>query len=318
MKTQSIGWSHYETPPALLDSIREATTNGGARLVARENYIEKRLNGEDADSPLFEIPLNGIYSDWLKAPLPGDARFWYRIRYTESAEDREWMQLRDRNYLSRLARTARWEDFDRMKGAAWPDHLTEFAEQLEADHRIKPAQREVREKAAHEARQDAEPLFSERNTSSRKEKLICQGAGVSSARAYEHMLHRLDHSQQQRHAELISSTSVDVELEHQAERETKAHAEEETRAVVAFAVTAQAEDRHQEVLRLLDTYLHEHPRSTEALKLRAYSRAQLASRARFDDHRISLLKAARSDFDAVLDIDMIDHEADEGLKRMNR
>jgi hypothetical protein len=60
------------------------------------------------------------------------------------------MQEMDCNYLARLARESKWEEFDSMKGDAWPEHLTEFVSNLEALHQETPEQREARVRAERE------------------------------------------------------------------------------------------------------------------------------------------------------------------------
>ena len=148
MKTQSVGWSgrQYGTWCPVYDP-----RGPGARAKAVAVYQKNRTNGDgDVDKPSRRFPNDGKWSDWLKRPLPGDGPGIYRVRYTEGAGDREWMQEMDCNYLARLARESKWEEFDSMKGDAWPVHLTEFVSNLEALHRETPEQREARVRAERE------------------------------------------------------------------------------------------------------------------------------------------------------------------------
>lgn len=139
MKTQSVGWSM----PISLDisghgysSQRQMQWTALMRRVARENYIGNHMNYSlSIDLPSQPYPFDGTYSDWIEAPLPGDEKGYYRVRYDEGPKDREWVQELDRNALSRLAHSAQWDEFDRMKAQGWPDHLTDFAKMLEDSSR---------------------------------------------------------------------------------------------------------------------------------------------------------------------------------------
>lgn len=64
-------------------------------------YFAARANGIDTDSPARPIPHDGTYTwDTILGPVRGN---YCKIRYTEGAGDRAWMEERDRNYLARLA-----------------------------------------------------------------------------------------------------------------------------------------------------------------------------------------------------------------------
>lgn len=283
MKTRSHGDAFIQGPPGsdgMKPLILEQCPDLWVR--ARESYKEQRMNGRSCDSPSRDIPYDGRYSGtWA---TKGDKKGWFRIRYNTGPGDRAWMEERDRNYLSRLAHSGDWDEFDSMKSARkahalrrgksnfWPKHLEEFATKLEADYRITSAQDELQEKVSVE---------------------------------YEALVH------EQVLAETERTAWKPVEYE------TKDEVEQETRAVITSAVTAQAEGRHEDVLGILDTYLREHPCSVEALKLRAHSREQLASRAPSRTESKRYLEAAAMDFNALLDIDVADTEASDGLERVN-
>lgn len=144
MKTQTFAWSRptsYQKGQAQPEKWRMYSS-------VRENYRRNRLNGdEEVDRPRRSFPFDGNCSGWCHAPLPGDKRGNFRICYDEGPKDREWVQEMDRNYLSRLARTGEWAEFDRLKckrktglfgwGKAryWPEYLEEFATKLEVDYR---------------------------------------------------------------------------------------------------------------------------------------------------------------------------------------
>lgn len=348
MKTHTFGWSHTfyliysESTPLPSPLLRF----GAARAV----YQQNRLNGDKMlDCPRRPFPFDGRYSSWTEAPLPGDRKGDYRIRYDEGPKDREWMQEMDNNYLSRLAANRLWEEFDRMKGSKWPDHLTEFATQLETDHRTAAAPTEVLERCTGEVRQAAArhrqeepaqlrvaqtmrlPSHAKTAVTEEGDSLPQEQAKVSAERkalAYQRDQHerakRAVAEWWQKEEERAEQETLRAALggEHSISkvrtgREATAYVEQPMSKIIALASMAQVEGRHQDVLRLLDTYLSEHPRSVAALRLRANSREQLASFVRSHVQNRRLLEAAAVDYNALLDIDVADADASDGLDRVN-
>jgi len=68
------------------------------RLEAVKNYREMRENGGSVDNPSHGFPQDGGFS-WEVI-----FREQAMLRYTEGGGDKAWMEEKDRNYLSRLAR----------------------------------------------------------------------------------------------------------------------------------------------------------------------------------------------------------------------
>lgn len=290
MKTQSFGWS----PSTWCFHLRASGRRSGLAPIARQNYIERRSNGDRSDdSPRSLFPADGTYSDWIEAPLPGDRKGYYRIRYDEGPKDRKWMQEMDRNYIFRLVCTAQWNEFDRMKNTGWPDHLNRFAGKLEANYRIIPTQLEAHKNGSRKAKQAAERLSEE------QKKWGARQAALERQRAFAEQC----------------CTDVGCRhftLKHSAHK-VKARAQQQS----ASTVMPQAKGIYDDVLELLDAYLIEYPRSVEALKLRAHALERLASHAHSEAQKRRLLKAAATDFNTLLDIDVADTEASDGLDRVN-
>lgn len=304
MKTQSFGWSgtsHWTSFPGRIPP----------RLAAREDYKAKRLNARNLalDSPDRTFPFDGTYSDWIEAPLPGDPKGYRRIRYDEGPKDREWMQEADRNTLSRLARTGQWDKFDRLKSprktglfgwskvVSWPEHLEEFAKKLETDYRTTPAQREVPKTVAHEAAPVVEHL-TEEQTKRKAEQATWKHAPAAG---------------DERCVETEDAYDTWADAEHKAE----ACAEQHGREMIVSAIMALSEGRHQDALSMLNIYLDQHPDSVDALRSRAHAQEQLAARIHSGTEKRDLLEAAAADFNTLLDIDVADSNASDGLERVN-
>lgn len=113
MKTQNYGLSDYiplYRPTVLGGAMGEfrpmPTINPYHARQAKENYFLSRANGSRQDNPDWDMPLNGQCS-WKKV-----SKGLYRVLYTPSAEDEEWMDERDANYQNRLEQegTLQWQE----------------------------------------------------------------------------------------------------------------------------------------------------------------------------------------------------------------
>jgi len=106
MKTQTYGLSL--PVPVIWPSTHPAgRAVFDARVAAREDYKEKRSNGNEYDSPKRAMPEDGRFSRTEENCKPR----YFRARYDQGPSDRAWMEERDRNYLERIKK----EDSDRQQ-----------------------------------------------------------------------------------------------------------------------------------------------------------------------------------------------------------
>ena len=82
----------------------------GQRINAAQDYKEKRANGDDTTNPSRPFPCDGdaewveelqLTDDDLKGQTP--RQYFWSVKYTAGPRDRQWMQEKDRLYLTQLA-----------------------------------------------------------------------------------------------------------------------------------------------------------------------------------------------------------------------
>jgi hypothetical protein len=112
MKTQSYG-RYFE-----VGSRYSHGSSVGMRRGAFCAYLEKRLNGNEADNPLQKMPEDGQYT-WIKGRVERhlvygvrNGGYEYDVRYAQSPGDKAWMEEKDKNYLERIEREGKLKELE--------------------------------------------------------------------------------------------------------------------------------------------------------------------------------------------------------------